>query len=251
MNKEFTPMERALMEGGHELPARKGGLEFMQSLGEARMFKTRDQIAREGARGLTDHLFVSLLSLFAMSNDYKYAPVASAYAQRTSQMGNYNRPSPSGTDLYQTIYSLQRPNEMFKGERDSMLMGKVNVDTNKIRRFVNGIKTGNVSSQQASQFFFKLERDLKIQDPKLRAARRLIQDWPTLTTQQQQLATTQLMKHFRLNGRRSDIMPLVGSFAKDNNLVISDKKKRTIAGTVAKGAAAFAAGYIAGKATEL
>ena len=48
-------------------------LSFIQSLGEARMFKSRNQLEKEGARSLTDHLFVSLLALYAMSNDYKYA----------------------------------------------------------------------------------------------------------------------------------------------------------------------------------
>ena len=40
--------------------AQPKNLEFIQSLGEARMFKTKQQIKGEGARSLTDHLFVSL-----------------------------------------------------------------------------------------------------------------------------------------------------------------------------------------------
>lgn len=247
MRKQFTEMELALMEGGHSIT----NYSFLQELDEAKMFRTRDQITNKGARGLSDHLFVSLLSLYAMSNDYSYAPIASTYAAKTMQLGNFNRPSPSSTDLYQTIFSLQRPGEFFADTKDTMLMDKVNVDTNKIKRFILGVKQGNVTSAQASQFFFKLERDLKIQSPKLRAARRLIQDWETLSTTQRQLATTQLMQHYRLNGRRSDMMPLFSSFAKDNNLIVSDEKKRTIAGTLAKGAAAFAAGYAVGKAIEL
>lgn len=220
----------------------------MQELGEARMFKTRDQIAREGSRTMTDHLFVSLLALYAMSNDYNYAPVAAEYARKTGQLGNYNRPSPSGTDLYQTIYSLQRPDEMFSGDKDEMLMGKVQVDTPKIKRFIDRLKTGNVTSQEASQFFFRLERQMKIQDPKLRAARRLIQDWPTLTTQQQQLASTQLMKHFRLHGRRSDIMPLFSKFAKDNSLVLGTGAMSKIAKKAAEYGAYGLAGYAVGRA---
>ena len=108
-----------------------------------------------------------------------------------------------------------------------------------------------MSTSHAQQFFFKLERDLKIQDPKLRAARRLIQDWTKLSTQQQQLATTQLMRYFRLNARRSDLMPLFAKFAKDAGLEISDEKKSSIGKTLAKGAAAFAVGYGLGKTMKL
>lgn len=225
-------------------------LSFMQELGEARMFKSRNQIEKEGARSLTDHLFVSLLSLYAMSNDYKYAPVAKEYARRTMNFGNFNRPSPSGTDLYQTMYSLQRPEELFSKERDAMLMDKIQLEVPKIKRFLQQVKQGKVNPSTAQEFFFRLERNLKIQDPKLRAARRLTQDWTKLSTQQQQLVTTQLMRYFRLNARRSDLMPLYSSFAKDNKLEIGDEQKGSIAKTLAKGAAAFAAGYVAGKSLE-
>ena len=150
-------------------------LEFMQTLGEARMFKTRDQISREGARVLTDHLFVSALSLFVMSKDYDYAPQATAYAARTAQYGSFNKPSPGGTDLYQTIYSLQNP-DFLTSQKDKLLMNRVNIDGSKITRFVKQMRSGNLTQQQAKTFLFKLEKDLAIQDPKLRAARRLVQD---------------------------------------------------------------------------
>ena len=40
-----------------------------------------------------------------MANDYKYAPVAKEYARRTSMFSNWNKPSPSGTDLYLNNHS--------------------------------------------------------------------------------------------------------------------------------------------------
>ena len=58
--------------------------------------------------------------------------------------------------------------------------------------------------------FYKLEKDLAIQDPKLRATRRLVQNWNDCSTQQQQLAATQIDRYFRQNGMRSDISPLFG-----------------------------------------
>ena len=251
MEKKYTALEWATMEGGHsieEATMELAGLSFIQGLGEARMFRSREQIAKEGARNLTDHLFVGLLSLYAMSNNYEYAPVAKEYAKRTTQMGNWNRPSPSQTDLYQTLYSLQRPNELLPAERDQLLMNKVNVDTRRIKQFLNKIKQGNMTKGEAQNFFFKLERDLKIQDPKLRAARRLTQDWDTLTSQQQKLVGTQLNKYYRLNARRSDMAPLFGKYARDNDLILQDKEKRTIKQQIVRGIGAFAAGYAIGKA---
>lgn len=226
-------------------------LSFIQSLGEAKMFRTRAQIASTGARVLSDHLLVSLMSLYAMSNNYKYAPVAREYAKRTIQLGNFNNPSPGGTDLYQTVFSLQRPELFGDNVADEMLMSKINIDQARIRKFLAGVRDGNITAQQAQQFFFRLEKQLKIQDPKLKAARRLTQDWTTLNSAQQKLVSTQIMRYFRLEARRSDLMPLYTKFAQDNHLVLDDGGKKSIAKSIAKGAAAFVAGYAVGKATPL
>ena len=248
---KFTPMERALMEGGHEVPQKTPqGATFIQDLSEARMFKTRDQIAREGSRTLSNHLMMSLISLYIMSSEYDYAPVAAAYARKTTGLGNFNRPSPGGTDLYQTIYSLNRP-ELFKGDKDAMMMQKINMSNQKIKSFLNSIASGKVSPSIASQALLRFERDLGITDPKLRASRRLAQDWPNLTTDQRKLVATQMMRYYRMNARRSDIMPLFGSFVNDNNLMATGKTKANIARKVAKGAAAFTAGYMLGKNLEV
>ena len=81
-------------------------LPFMQSLGEARMFKSKAQIAREGVRSVTDHVFVSCLSLYAISQDYNSAPMAKNYAKATIARGSFSAASPGGTDLYQTLYTV-------------------------------------------------------------------------------------------------------------------------------------------------
>ena len=240
-------MEWSLMEGGHSLPETE--LTFIQSLGEARMFRGKSQIAGEGARSISDHTFVSLMSLYTMSQDYDYAPVAKEYAKRTRALGNFNNPSPGGTDLYQSIFSLQRP-ELMPGDKSQLLMNKVNVDTPRIKRFLDKIKTGTVSNSDAQQFFFKLERDLKIQDPKLKAARRLVQNWDNLGTQQRQLAGSQLMRYYRMDARRSDLMPLFAKYSKDANLELNNDEKKSIAQRVARGAGLFAAGYALSKLTK-
>ena len=249
-DKKYTPMERALMEGGHEVPARKEEqYGFINSLGEARMFKTRQQISSAGASSMTDHLFVGLMSLYVMSNNYEYAPVAKEYANQTIRRGNFNNPSPSGSDLYQTMHTLIKPNGLIDSEKDKLFMNKVRVDQNRIKRFLRQVQQGNVPAGQAQQFFYKLEKDLAIQDPKLRATRRLVQNWSDLSTQQQQLAATQIDKYYRINGMRSDIRPIFMQYAKKNGLIAGASRMGKIAKTVARKTGAFAIGYAAAKAT--
>jgi len=183
-----------------------------------------------------------------MSQDYKYAPVAKEYARRTMGFGGFNRPSPSGSDLYQTLFTLKRGDALFGKERDAMLMDKVRIPEPQIKRFLNQVKNGNVNPSQAQQFFFKLERDLKIQDPKLKATRRLVQNWPNLSSQQQALAGNQLQRYYRMFARRSDMAPLFTNYAKDSNFILSKGGKKSIALGVARKVGAFAAGYAIGKA---
>ena len=249
--QKYTLQQYAAMEGGHEMTPDNKELSFIQSLGEARMFKTRQQISSEGARGLTDHLFVGLLSLYAMSNDYKYAPVAKQYARRTGMYGGFNKASPSGTDIYQTMFTLNKPGGLADSEADKLLLAKVNFNDKQIKQFLKKIETGQANHGQAKAFFYKLEKDLAIKDPKLRAARRLVGDWNGLTTQQRQLASTQLNKYYRLNARRSDLTPLFKKFSGENNLDLEQGEKKTIKQRIARGAAAFAAGYTAGKLTGM
>lgn len=246
MTDKYTASEWALIEGGHEFQPEQKGLSFMQELGEARMFKTRQQISKEGGEQLTNHLYANLLSLYVMSQDYDYAPTASSYAANTTRMGGFNRPSPSGSDLYQTIHSLKNP-QYFSGPKDAMHLNNINVNEVQIKRFLQKIKTGKVSSNDAAPFFMKLERDLKIDDPKLRATRRLAQDWDKLSTSQRQLAGNHLNKYFRSNALRSDLAPIFGNFAKKNGLNITPSRGKAIAKQVARKAAAFGAGYLIGK----
>jgi hypothetical protein len=252
MTNKYTAAQWAAIEGGHSMEEEKHELSFIQSLGEARMYKTRNQISREGARSITDHLFVSLMSLYAMSNDYKYAPVAKEYARRTMATGgSFSKPSPSGTDLYQTLYTLNKPQGLVNSEADNLLMAKVKVNNFKIKKFMRDVQTGKITPGEAQEFFYKMEKDLAIQDPKLRAARRLTQNWSTLTTSQRQLVSTQLSRYYKMNARRSDMAPLFTQFAKDSSLAVSDSKAKKIGKRIARGAAAFAGGYALGKMTEL
>ena len=251
MTKKYTLQQYAAMEGGHTMNDTTEQYSFLNTLGEARMFKSKHQISKEGARTVTDHFFVSMLSLYAMSNDYKYAPVAKNYAKNTNRFGNYNRPSPSGTDMYQSLHTILKPEGLINSEADKLLLNKVNLDQRKIRMFMKQIETGKVNPGQAQAFFYKLEKDLAIQDPKLRAARRLVGDWTNLTTNQQQLAATQINKHFRLNARRSDLFPIFSKYSSESGLEINDKEKQGIGKRIARGAAAFAAGYTGGKLTGM
>jgi hypothetical protein len=252
MANKYTASEWAAMEGGHSLPEKDDrGLSFMQELSEARLFKTRNQISGEGARVISDHIFVSILALYIMSMDYEYAPVAVAYARKTNMYGAYNQPSPSGTDLYQALYSIQHP-ELFQGQaKDELLMGKVNIEPRRVKKLLDRIKSGQVNPSTISSELYRLERNLKIQEPKLRAARRLAQNWNTLNTTQRQLVATQINRYFIMNAMRSDIYPIFSKFAKSQNLIVDDSKKAKIGKAIARKAAAFTAGYVAGKSLEL
>ena len=47
--QKYTLQQYAQMQGGHEMEENDKSLSFMQSLGEARMYKSRSQIATVGS----------------------------------------------------------------------------------------------------------------------------------------------------------------------------------------------------------
>jgi hypothetical protein len=249
--QKYTLQQYAQMQGGHEMEENDKSLSFMQSLGEARMYKSRAQIKSEGLRSITDHAFVSMLSLYAMSQDYDSAVMAKNYAKATIARGSFSAASPGGTDLYQTLFTLNKPMGLVDSAKDKILLNKLTVDNAKIKGFLRKIVNGNMSHGEAQSFFFRLESQLGIQDPKLRAARRLTQNWGKLTTAQRTLVATQLDRYYKTAAYRSDMRPLFMKFAKNNGLIVGQGKVKKIAKRVARGAAAFAAGYAAGKMTEL
>ena len=252
--KKYTAAQYARMAGGHALEEdEQYKYDFINELilSEARMFRSKEQISGNGVRMLADNLFVNLLSLYTMSQDYNYAPVAKKYAQKTVLPGNFNRPSPSNTDLYMALHSLKNADKYMSKEKDAMLANKITLRDNQIKVFLNKIRTGNINKGQAQAFFYKLEKDLKIMDPKLRAARRLAQNWETLTTQQRELVGTQLGNFYKMKGRRSEMMPLFTQFTKDNDLMLTPKEKSSIAGTLTKMAVGAAAGYAIGKSYKI
>ena len=133
----------------------KKGLEFIQTLGEARMFKTKHQLQGHGARKLTDHLFVGLMSLYAMSNDYKYAPTAKLYARRTGMYGGFGRASPSGTDVYQTLFALVKPEGLVDSTpADKLLLAKIKINQPKMRQFLRIFFVLETSSIYIGNYLF-------------------------------------------------------------------------------------------------
>ena len=116
------------------------------------MFKTRQQIASAGANSMTDS-FICKYESYMMSNDYEYAPVAKAYAGQTIRRGNFNSPAPSGSDVYQTMHTLLKPEGLINSEKDKLLMNKVRIDQMRIKRFLRQIEQGNKPAGQKRNNF--------------------------------------------------------------------------------------------------
>jgi hypothetical protein len=62
--------------------------------------------------------------------------------------------------------------------------------------------------------FLRLEKQLNITDSKLRAMRRLTQDWPSLTQMQREILVTRMLQFYRKNARRSELMVFLEDLGK-------------------------------------
>ncbi len=66
-------------------------------------------------------------------------------------------------------------------------------------------------------YFFRLQRQLKINNMVIQNVRRLVTDWDKLKYRQKQLAITKMLHIMRAKAVRSDLYKTLNKFAKERN----------------------------------
>ena len=127
----------------------------------------------------------------------------------------------------------------------------LNVNLYKHRQFLKQIVANQVSTTTANAYFYRLERQLKIDDPRYKRWRRLILDWENLKYAQKQLVVAQSVQELRKlgHGTGSELIPSLTGMLKYRKY--KDMAKEPAPGekpSALTRAAATAAGAVAGRA---
>lgn len=173
MEKRYTALEWAAMEGGHELPKPEGlQLSFLQELTESRLFKNRDTLYGKTAEDLAKYAYIMFMMLEVLRlEQFKWAK---KYAVDTLVYENFDAMRTSATDLHNVLAVLNNQKE-YEDKIDIDL--NVSVPVFHIKRYLRDIQNHRKYPSQDRQFFMSLETFLKIHDSKLRQLRRDVGDW--------------------------------------------------------------------------
>jgi len=240
-----------------------------ENCNESKMFRNNN-LSQMTLRDTADSVFLNMLTLYMLSCEFETRPFAQDYARRTLMFGNFALPRVGGTDLYQGLHIMMNPNgatakKLKAPEQNTALAAQLKTNSKLVRLFIKGIADGTLDRVTAIRIMYRLEGQMVIDISNYKSLRRLITDWQNQTTYQRQMCVTRLLQYYRIRGRRSELLPVLDTIARNKGLELTDVANAELAAigaggiagsrsgngflsTVAKVAAGVAIGHAIGRA---
>lgn len=217
--------------------------EFIQELSEARLFRNPAKMGEVFTSELADNFFNAVLALQTLKQTDPKA--AQKYAQQTLQSGSVDGWRSSGSDLHNMAFMLKNQ-DRYEGR-----MTKDRHVTMPNLMFVGWLRNmaaGRDDKRYDRTFLLRLQKELAVQSPGLRAARRLIADWDHALNDERKLAATRVHQGMRHNMQSSDMYAPYNKMVNKKGLLIKDADEpRFKVPLAAKIAGAAVGGYFLGK----
>jgi hypothetical protein len=230
-------------------------LRLISEFNESTQYRTKSSFRQTDARIIANHVFMDMIALWILYNEYAYAPVARDYAANTVTFNRFSNFRQMGTDLYLGLHVIsERRIDLLVTEADITLIDRLNPDIPGIVKYLRSMSNNTLSPAMVRITLQRLEASLQIEDPIYRSIRRLAQSWPTLSNSQRRLVITRMSFFYRTHARRSEVFQMIDGLAKTNGLYDRSAvnpevpgKIKTAAAATAAAAAGFAVGYQLGK----
>lgn len=222
MEKKFTALEWATMEGGHDIVDPVGAdFSFLKDLHEARMTRNSSNHRKLTYTDCCERVYLILLVLEAMRRDSYSKSFVRGYSKQTTQHDLYKIFRVGATDLYNFIYFVDGDERAMDKLKDPQaarrLRSQITIPVLSINRYLLKISTGQTPTG-ISELFIKLESALKITNPDYKAIRRTLVNFDRVDKQSIKTSITKLLFAVRAKLRNSDIIDNFENFASENNL---------------------------------
>jgi hypothetical protein len=220
--------------------------EFIQELSEAKLFRNPTKIKDVRISQLSDTFFNAILAIEILKHTDPVA--AQKYAKQTLAYGNLNGWRSSGSDLHNLAHLLINN----KSYSDRLEIDRViSVPELQFKTYLRNIAQGKKDLNFDRRFLLTLQKQLGINSPGLKSARRLISDWSIAVTNEKQLAATRVYMGLQKDLQQSDMWLPFTKTIKRNKLLLKDadipKSVKTGTPLWAKMAIAGVAGYAIGR----
>ena len=196
---------------------------FISELSESKLMRSKSAISRYNARDAADIVFLYSIILVVLKNDFRYASAAATYARKTLSNGNFSSFRSSGTDLYMAASVVRDGSTLRRLVGDEVesdaLFKNLRFDIMQFKKFMMGIVKTDLNFRFDNTYLFKLERQLKIDNPQYKAVRRMGADWNNLSSQQRISVVTRLLQALRARFPMSEMRPILANFAKERSYI--------------------------------
>jgi len=233
-------------------------LEFIdKEISESRLYRTSSAMSKLNGRDVADLAYLNTIALYMMLQDDAQHEYAKSYANQTIKYGNYNLFRTHATDLYMLCHVLNNPEDASLDSKfeSTKFIKTLSFDELKHIRFLRTLSNAADSNNQAVSYFFRLEAQLKIKNPKYTQFRRYITNWGNLKYSSRQLAVTKILQEIRKLGRGSELISPLTTMAKYRKFNVEPEYSRprtSFAKKVAGAAIGAVAGrYVAGKVADM
>lgn len=210
MEKKYTALEWATMEGGHDIATPpEADYSFLKDLHEARMTRDSNNAVKLSYTDCGERAYLTLLCLELMRQHSGFVQTAKRYANKTSNKNNYNVYSMFSTDLYNFIYFLTGDNAAMEKLKDPEAAKKIRkvttLPTMQVNRYLHQLANDAQPSQVAAMFL-KLENVLKITNSDYLHIRRVVTNFKTTSATEREKWLTRLVFAARAKLRSADII---------------------------------------------
>lgn len=193
---------------------------------ESRQYRNLPSVKNLTLRNVVDFAFLDMLSLYILYNEYETAPIALRYADKTIGYRNFSKARLSGTDLYVSMNIISDPTSVFSTkiaqnvEADNILRSRLALNLPTVKRYLDLMADNKLASNDVNTLLLRLEKQLDITDSKLRSLRRLVQEWPALTTMQKSLVTTRMLQYYKKFAKRSELSVFIEDLGKTKGYIL-------------------------------
>jgi len=170
--------------------------ELVHELCESRIFRSKQAMGKYNERQANELLYSILLSTIALALNPKTHTWATKYAAKTGAFGNFTFFRPTATDLYVLTYMAYKENGA---------IGKQGAQ--KLLRLYKELGRGDVDSNYAEQTLLRLERGLKVNNARLRNARRVLTHWGNSSPDEQKQTLANLYRIVRADAKLAEVLP--------------------------------------------
>lgn len=189
-------------------------------------FRTYRALMNNNSKHMANLLFFELLRLTFMYKVYDLSASASEYAKQT-----IIRPMNSPFTMRDTeAKSLLRyfndvhDNDEKLNKNDKIFLNQVNVDDYKILTYLRKMMNMSPLGTHADIMLKQLQKDLMVDDPKLRAMLTLVLKWETLTGNDMRLLVERIKNFGLLHLRHSKLTKEINKFTNEKSVYVKDEE---------------------------